>query len=288
MKFPLTNQNFFMAILRTWAGVELQASPDQTLQQAEPIATDGRFKAAAFFLFLAWCVIIFSLRHSIKWYRPRNRGMCNRFLGFFRYTPSKFMLVIPLALVIIGYEAATAFDFTINPMSINAGSGWIFGLGYGPPLLILFIFNVYGYIDENEDQVLLQQRRERGEAIDQELGIVKKPRWWDSFRRDFHTSEQRLRNMTTEVGGGQATHQNITIQRDIEMGIMPIPSGVLSEPTAAATTNPFADEVQMGGATTVTSPPAYSSHAGPAEGSLGRSSTRDDAPPMKVRSMLDV
>src|SRR4051812_24129151 len=109
-----------MIIPRTWRGAEMQASPDQTLQQAEPMATDSRFKAAAFLLFLAWGVIVFSLRHSIKWYKPRNRGIFNRIVGFFRYTPLKFILVLPLALIAIGYEAAIAFDFAINPISIKA------------------------------------------------------------------------------------------------------------------------------------------------------------------------
>ena len=264
-----------MIIPRTWGGAEKQASPDQTLQQAEPMATDSRFKAAAFLLFFAWCVIVFSLWHSIRWYKPRNRGIFNRLVGFFRYTPSKFMLVLPLTLMAIGFEAATAFDFTINPISINAKVGWIYGLGYGPLLLTLFVFEVYGFIDEYDDQVLLQQRRESGETIDQEVGIAKKPRWWDSFRRDFQTSEQRLRGIAADIDGGRATQRRI--QRDFEL-----------QPATAAPINPLTDEARSC-ATMSSSPPAYTpcaeTNSGRSDSTMGNSIR---TPPVRVRSMLHV
>ena len=291
-----------MLIPRSWSSADDQTDASQIALSSQPMATDGRFKAGAFMLFVAWCVICYSLWHSIKHYKPRNRGIFNSIVGFFRYCPSRFMLLLPLSLIMIGYEAAIAFDYTINPISTKTNAGWIYGLGYGPTVLILVVFVVYGYLDENEDRVLLRQRRERGEIIDAEIGIVKKPRWWDSYRRDHHAqfanNNERLRNMAGEIGGGAATQRRI--QRDIEMGHMPVPAGGVA-PSLAAT--PFAGGAQVMSKTTA-APPAYSVTAtaapssllpdrarGPGSSERSESTTTTStrgAPPTQVRSMLDV
>ncbi len=79
---------------------------------------------------------------------------------------------MPLALVMIGYSAVIAWEWTINPLRYDALPGWIYGLGQGPILLIIAVFEIYGYIDGNEDRVLLKQRRERDRAYNAELGLT--------------------------------------------------------------------------------------------------------------------
>ena len=216
------SQNFFLTVPRSWTQIEYQRSLEQQSSQAKPAGTDGRFKAGAMFAFLAWCVICYSLRHSIYYYKPQNRGLWNRSKGFLHSVPSKFMLVIPLALVVVGYAAAIAFDWSISPLKYNAPPSWIYGLGYGPILLIVIVFEVYGYIDGNEDRLLIAQRRERGRVVDAELGIRKKPGWWSKRHGEeagVMSAEDRLKAMTSELGGGQPTHRNI--QRSLEMGTLP-------------------------------------------------------------------
>lgn len=78
----------------------------------------------------------------------------------------------------------------------------IYGWGYGPSLLILFIQTAYGWASPNEDKELIRQRRERGEVIDRELGISKKPAWWERVRGDHLLSyKDKLTRQVNEVGG---------------------------------------------------------------------------------------
>lgn len=216
-----TWMNFFMVVPRPWGAIELQRDPEQTAQKAEPAATDLRFKIGAFFLFGSWLTTIFSLWHSIKHYKSRNRGILNRIIGFIKYIPPRFIITIPLSLVMIGYEAASAFEFAISPMKIATNLAFMYGLGWGPIAMIIVIQEIYGYMSPNEDRELIRQRRVRGAEIDQEMGITKKPHWWSrihSENRQLGVQDQIARNVS-EVGGGQATTRNI--ERNIEMRNMP-------------------------------------------------------------------
>lgn len=210
-----------MTIPRSWSPVEEQRSPDQTAAVAEPNSTDGRFKAGAFLLFFAWLVICFSLRHSLHHYKPRNQGAFNSAIGFFQYTPIKFLLIIPLAFVLVVYSAALAWDFSMSPLNVDGSLPFIYGLGWTPIALIFFIFEVVGYIDPNEDKELIRQRRIRGAEIDAELGYTKKPHWWSRLHGDNDLNiHQAIAKNSREVGGGAATQRNV--ERSIEMGVLPI------------------------------------------------------------------
>jgi hypothetical protein len=213
--------NFFMVVPRPWGAIEKQRDPDQARLVAEPVATDIRFKLAALFLVAAWLTIVYSLRHSIRHYKPRNRGVLNKFGGFLRYTPLKFLLTLPLSLTMVGYEAACTFDFAISPLNNNANLGMMYGLGWGTVAAIFIVYETAGYFDPNEDRELIRQRRVRGAEIDQEMGITKKPHWWCRLHGDnieISVHERIMRNVH-EVGGGQATTRNL--ERSIEMGNMP-------------------------------------------------------------------
>jgi hypothetical protein len=211
-----------MVIPRPWGAIELQRDPEQTKQRAEPAATDLRFKIAAFFLFGAWLTTVVSLWHSIKHYKPQNRGIFNRVFGLVRYIAPRFFLTIPLSLVMIGYEAACAFEFSISPLKIDTNLGFMYGLGWGPIAMIIIIQEIWGYLAPNDDRELIRQRRVRGVEIDQEMGITKKPNWWSRLNSDnspMNMQNSIARNVS-EIGGGRATTRNL--ERSIEMGNMPV------------------------------------------------------------------
>ena len=78
----------------------------------------------------------------------------------------------------------------------------IYGWGYGPSLVIIYIQVLYGYFTPNEDKELYRQRRERGELVDRELGLVKKPAWWRRVRGDhLHSLRDKIGMNVREVGG---------------------------------------------------------------------------------------
>lgn len=202
-----------MTIPRSWTALQYQRSPEQASALARPSATDARLKAGGFLAFLAWCTICYSLRHSIHHYKLRNRGSWNSFRGFLQYSPWKFQLAIPLLFLKIVYAIASSFVWAINPFKFDGNAAWLYGLGIAPAFLIILIFEICGFLEPNEDRALLQQRAERGRAIDSALGIrQKKPNWWGKLPRDQHwTNEQRLRALPTEIGGGRPTTRNIEL-----------------------------------------------------------------------------
>ncbi|KAI1489835.1 hypothetical protein F5X96DRAFT_638863 [Biscogniauxia mediterranea] len=199
--------NFFLIVPRNWGAIELQRSPDQTIAKAIPAATDGRFKAAPFFLFACWCTCLVSLWHSIRHYEPRNRGLFNRAIGFLGYMPFRFVLMLPLALALVAYQALAAWEWHLSPLNGSTNLLAMYLGGYAPSLLILIIQVIAGFLRPNEDRALMRQRRARGHAIDQELGFVKKPAWWRRVNGDVDSGNMRDRIMRNvrEVGGGRAT-----------------------------------------------------------------------------------
>lgn len=283
-----------MTIPRSWTAIELQRSPQQESTKAKPSGTDTRFKAAAVLAFLAWCMICYSLQHSIHYYKPKNRGPWNSFTGFVQYGPTKFLLTIPLLLVRVGYAVASSFEWTISPLKSNSNAAWMYGLGYAPTLLIIVVFEICGYLDPNEDRALLKIRAERGRSVDAELGIQKKPHWWSRVTGDHHLStEQRLKNMTREIGGGRATAANL--ERAVEMGNMPAarPGGSDDDD------NPFTDKAAPASSSDRPVFPTRDSDATMARSDRRRSDGSDTAGserttstfagrPQQVRSMLDI
>ncbi|KAI1348997.1 hypothetical protein F5Y01DRAFT_290561 [Xylaria sp. FL0043] len=198
--------DFFIVIPRNWGAVELQRSPEQTATRGKPAATDVRFKIAPFFLFISWLTILVSLWHSIRHYEARNRGLINRVLGFIRYVPYRFLLMIPLSLVVVAYQALSAWEFDYSPLKKDTNLVAMYVGGYLPALLLVIILCISGFLRPNEDKELIRQRRERGNQLDQELGITKKPAWWRRLRHEVSSGDavkdQLFRNVR-EVGGGR-------------------------------------------------------------------------------------
>ena len=216
---------FFVTIPRSWTAVQRQGSQYQIQHAARPAATDIRFKIGAIFALNAWCLVLYSLHHNIKCYRLRPYGSALTLVGFLQQAPVKYLLTVPLAALHVAYAVAAAWAWSISPLNISAPVGLLYGFGYGPILLIMVIYNIYGYLESNEDRALIAQRIERERATDAALGVgkaSKKPPWWSkingSGRSHGETSEQRLRALTTEIGGGLATGRHI--RNAVEMGYM--------------------------------------------------------------------
>ncbi|KAI3334628.1 hypothetical protein F4824DRAFT_501886 [Ustulina deusta] len=196
--------DFFVIVPRNWGAVELQRSPEQTATKGKPASTDARFKIAPFFLFISWLTIMVSLWHSVRHYEARNRGWLNRVIGFIRYVPFRFLLMIPLSLVVVAYQALAAWEFDYSPLDKNTNLVAMYVGGYVPALLLVIILCASGFLRPNEDKDLIRQRRERGTQLDQELGITKRPAWWRRLKGDVSTGDamrdQIFRNVR-EVGG---------------------------------------------------------------------------------------
>lgn len=270
-----------MNIPRSWDTIQYQHSTQQENALAKPSGTDTRFKAGGLLALVAWCVTCYSLQQSIHYYKPKNTGLWNSFGGFWRSCPAKFKLTVPLLFVPVTYAIVSSFVWTVSPLKYDADAGWIYGLGHVPVLLIIAIFQVYGYLELNEDRALLKMRAERGRSLDAELGLSKKPNWWRQLAGDHDlTTEQRLKALTTEIGGATATATNIG--RMIELDNMP-----RAKPRTTDE-DPFTD------AATLIEPDRCSAASKATQSSSleetmsGRTSSVTGSRPQQVRSMLDI
>lgn len=190
--------------------MELQRSPEQTRLEVIPAATSTRFKAGACCLVIAWLTIVFSLSHSIQYYKPRHRGLWNRSVGLVRALPLRFAVIIPLCLALVVYQVLISFAWNFSLIRTDGMVPVIFAWGYGPSLLILYTQFVYGYASPNEDKELMRQRRERGEMINRELGIVKRPAWWRRVRGEhLETLRDKITRNVNEVGGERGVGRRV-------------------------------------------------------------------------------
>jgi hypothetical protein len=283
--------NFFMVIPRSWTAIEKQNTPEQKNNIAKPSATGVREKLGAIFAAFAWFVICFSLYHSLKHYKPRNAGIFNKINGFCRDCPSKLFITIVLLAVRVAYGIASAWMWDLSIFRDDVSIGWPFGLGYGPILLIIIVFEVAGIVEENEDKKLIAQRRERGMMYDHELGITKKPNWWRrNFADRYQSDDERLRNMTANAPVGRAAARRA--ENNIEMGNMTVRNRSRSRPRE----DPFRDQSPESMRSSVTPARAEAVRtendaASGMTGMTGQTLTPENVaamPQQRVRSMLDI
>lgn len=232
-----------MIVPRSWTPIQHQRSPEQTLLSAEPTATDVRFKIASFFLCVCWLLTVFSLAHSIKHYsRPHS------LLQALKSIPLRFVLILPLAAVVPAYQALVAFHFAYSPLRVDGDKAAIFAGGYAPSLLILYIQAFFGFVTPNEDLELRRQRRERGVALDQEMGVVRKPAWWrlasgDVLNPGRATSGESMRDWLTRnarqvVGERPRTDINGTSPDGVEQDAGRAPVNLEMSPLSLAASHP--------------------------------------------------
>jgi hypothetical protein len=175
--------------------------------------------------------------------------------------PFRFVLLIPLSLAVVGYQGLAAWQFDLSPLKLDTNLVAMYVGGYAPSLLILIVQNVAGLTRMNEDRALIQQRRVRGAAIDQELGLVRKPAWWRRVNGETNPGNMRDRIMRNvrEVGGGKATARNVeaaaaTRAREIEAAAAATPI----EMNELRRTNSIASSIRTNGQR---APPAYTAYS---------------------------
>jgi hypothetical protein len=173
-----------MSVPRRWTSVTGQGGIVQQMAVAKPMATDGRFKSSAILLCVSLLVVFYNIRHILYYYGPRRHGPFGLIPSLLHYLPTLFFLNIILIMIYLAYLVASTWKFDISLMKYNAVPSWGFCFGYTPCLLIIIVFNVWGFMEENEDKQLMNQRIERGLAADAEIGIVRKPNWWSKARGD--------------------------------------------------------------------------------------------------------
>ena len=207
-----------MVVPRSWTSIEKQRDLIQSQTYAEPTATDVRFKLGALFLFIGWLTTFSSLLHSIKHYKSSTGNL----ISWLRLTPPKFLLTLPLALLMISYEAAIAFKFSISPLKFGTNLVFMYGLGWVPIALIILVYEIAGYKDANEDRDLIRQRRIRGAEINAEIGIRSRPHWWTQMnhaQKPDLSFQARIARKSMEIGGDSPTTKNL--HNAIEMHEMP-------------------------------------------------------------------
>lgn len=182
--------------------------------------------------------------------------------------PFRFVLIIPLSLAVVGYQGLVAWKFEWSPLKLDTNLVAMYAGGYAPSLLILIVQNIAGLTRMNEDRALIQQRRVRGAAIDQELGIVRKPAWWRRVNADTNPGNMRDRIMRNvrEVGGGHATARNVeaaaaTRAREMEAAAAAAAATPI-EMNEMRRTNSIASSIRTNGQR---APPAYTPYSGRSE-----------------------
>ena len=121
--------------------------------------------------------------------------------------PLRFLLILPLLLSVIAYQALIAWDWNWSVIKADGPVGIIYGWGYGAQLAILLIQVAYGYASPNEDKELMRQRRIRGDTLDRELGLVHRPAWWRRVKGEHlvGTFRDKLLRNVQEVGQTHGT-----------------------------------------------------------------------------------
>ncbi|KAE9961929.1 hypothetical protein BLS_001117 [Venturia inaequalis] len=304
---------FFMVIPRSWSKIEKQHSVEQQQDVARPAGTDVRFKAGAILACVTYFVILFDLRHNMHYYKPSQRpGIWNGISNFCLHCPTKLFLSIVILSIRLAYNIVMAWQWELSIFKFNGNPAWFYGLGYAPTLLIIIIFNIAGYIDENEDQELMNQRRVRNREADAEIGITKRPAWWKKGRA--LDDEARLRDLMTDAGGRRSTANRTS--GTVEMIDIPPQNSITSTTPDNAQLrdrsrsrprdgDPFTDRASD--ASSDGSPdglrPALGvrgennrsmsvatdiSNVSAATGLTGRTLTSENGRPARVRSMLDI
>lgn len=201
---------FFMVIPRAWTRLEYQRYPGQAEMEAALLATDNRFKAGGFIYLAAFMTIIFSLGHSVWHYEMNHPEEAVKHQSIVKMIPLRFKLTLPVLMGLIVYQIICSFDFSSSPAKVGTNLIAMYVGGYLPSLVVIILHNVFGLLSENEDKVLIRQRRERDIAIDQEQGRVPKPRWWDLVKFGNLAGlsvEERLTRQTEEIQPTRRVHE---------------------------------------------------------------------------------
>ncbi|KEF62091.1 uncharacterized protein A1O9_00063 [Exophiala aquamarina CBS 119918] len=185
---------FFLVVPRGWTFVQKQRSEVQTLLSARPAALDSRFKAGAILAIICLGISAFRLAYSSRVYHVR--------------VPWALLQVVVLVAIRLAYMLAASWVWQISPYRLDVNIGWLYGLGYAPVLLVLCLLNARGYMNENEEKILIARRASRGEEDGlrlesrrqpppNRLQQASSPAWWSRSRAAMSHGGQAFKTPTS-------------------------------------------------------------------------------------------
>ncbi|RAH81408.1 hypothetical protein BO86DRAFT_410235 [Aspergillus japonicus CBS 114.51] len=208
--YGLALANFFLTVPRSWGPIEMQRSLEQEMADAKPAATDIRWRIASFLAMGGVLVICYSLEHSLYRYRIRPTSTWGQLMFYLNAAPSQFLVALVLLGFKVGYAIASAYDWTVSPLRYGVSGGWIYGLGYTPPLLLIVLFNICGHCELNDDQAIIARRGDLDNALADDMGVgQRKPSWWTKGR----SFVREIRRQSTQKDTDE-------MDRYVEMGII--------------------------------------------------------------------
>jgi hypothetical protein len=189
---------FFLVIPRGWTFVQKQRSEAQISTSARPAALDARFKAGSLLATVCLGFTVFRLAYTSRVYRVQ--------------IPWPLLQAVILMAIRLAYMLTGSWVWPISPYRLDVNIGWLYGLGYGPILLILCLLNFRGYLNENEEKTLIAQRASRGEEdgislqprhrqIQSRLQQASSPSWWSKSRETMPYGGQAFKTPTSPTPG---------------------------------------------------------------------------------------
>jgi hypothetical protein len=284
------------------------------------MATDGRFKAAAFVLCVCLGIILFSLHHSIRHYFIRRTAATTQTIindrpsivsttvAWVRHVPLRLAVQLAALAGMITYQIICAFWWDVSILNVRSTLVSTFVGGHLPIIVILLTQCIWGVCTTNEDRVIIERRRERGIAYDRELGVVRKPAWW-RLRQPAgirEVLEQRGREISGRRPGdapGMVAGEGRSGPSRSATGGFPSMPNRPPRSGGDALSREQRDAAQRAGLTADGPPPPYTEATAPPVATVveGDSDTmrtersdrtgetlRTPPPPQQVRSMLDV
>ncbi|KAK9452765.1 hypothetical protein V1511DRAFT_506921 [Dipodascopsis uninucleata] len=138
---------FLLTVVRDWTGLA---------DYNNMFTVDDRWKAGeilGIMAFLWLFIVCLTARH---YYRPKKLDPSLPFAWF-----GVFVLVV--------YNIAMTFDRSISPFNPKSNVAAVALLEYVPAIYLIVVFNISGYLRENEDLFILRYRRQRDLRTETEL-----------------------------------------------------------------------------------------------------------------------
>lgn len=271
--YALDIVGFIILVPRSWSAVQMQRSEEQEDTVARPAMTDWRMKAGTA---IAGGSLLFILMTMFQ-HRPSRSSRSSVLL---------LITIIP-TLATISYLIASAWLWTISPYRRDTSAAWLYGLGYGPALLVLITLNVASHTSRNSTIL-------RPDGTCSRSAIDSKPTYWtrsathskrqDDIRDDFAMTNLHLSNIASRNSAEDGSADSRWWWQK--------PQHFDKKKDDDASSSRYADSRSLlerdvaGGASTTT---ARRTDKSPARSTASRTSGRSlQARPQVVRSMLDI
>lgn len=132
----------FVEALRPWTRIVKLYAPD---------AMDSRFRAGAFIGIVALAHIPAMFIMTVLSWRPRLKSA----------EVAAILLCLAFCIIRVAYQIAQFWDYSINSLNPDARIAVTVPVGWLPVLMVLIIVNVKGLLVPNEDEFLVNRRKQR-------------------------------------------------------------------------------------------------------------------------------